>query len=94
MELLFSHDAIEDMDNIIIYIAQDNVERAISFWEELEQQAHKLLEFPQLGVELENNYRVLHYKNYSIGYEVQTDKIIIHKVYNHRFEERRTMPIK
>ena len=93
MTLEWAHMAESDMDDILYYIAEDNVERAISFTEELRSEARKLLEFPKMGVPLTSdseNDRVLYYKDYSIVYEIQDTMILVTEVYNQAKQNTRT----
>ena len=73
-KLEWSPDALEDLDVIWSYIAEDNVERASSFVEELQAQARKLVDAPWTGVIIpelnEEEYREKYYKGYTIVYEV------------------------
>jgi len=55
--------AQDDLDQIMLYIAQDNAQRAISFTYELWEEADKLKIFPMRGVrvpERSENHRALH----------------------------------
>ena len=45
--LEWSPDALEDLDVIWMYIAEDSVERASAFVEELQAQARKLIDAPR-----------------------------------------------
>ena len=49
-KLEWSPDALEDLDVIWMYIAEDSVERASTFVEELQAQARKLIDAPRTGV--------------------------------------------
>lgn len=61
MQLEWSKDAIEDLDNIWEYIAADNITRAFSFIDELRLEARKLAEKPMIGIRIpelnDNNFR-------------------------------------
>ena len=85
-KLEWSPDALEDLDVIWTYIAEDNVERASSFVEELQAQARKLVDAPWTGVIIpelnEEEYREKYYKGYTIVYEVRSDAVRVHEVYN------------
>lgn len=89
MELKWTRDALEDMEDILMYIAKDNVERAISFTDELITCPEILKDNPFIGVRYSDNYpeniRLLIYKSYNIIYEVDIHKnsVIIHVVYHH-----------
>lgn len=96
MKLAWSNIADDDMANILEFIAQDNLERALSFSEELETEAEKLIQFPEMGAPLDGYgdiYRELHYKGYSIVYEIKPDEILIHEVFNHNRYHHRLTPV-
>ena len=46
MKIIFSELADTDMQDILEYIAQDDLERAVSFTLELEEQIEKLSDYP------------------------------------------------
>ena len=75
--------AQEDLDQIMLYIAQDNAQRAISFTYELWEEVEKLKCFPMRGVrvpERSENHRVLHYKGYTIYYLLEEDTVVVLEV--------------
>jgi plasmid stabilization system protein ParE len=94
--LEWAHMAESDMDEILYYIAEDNVERAISFTGELRAEARKLLNFPKMGVPLTSdseNDRALFYKGYTIAYEIRDAVILVTEVYNQAKQNTRTKRI-
>ena len=94
-KLEWSPDALEDLDVIWSYIAEDNVERASSFVEELQAQARKLVDDPWTGVIIpelnEEEYREKYYKGYTIVYEVRSDAVRVHEVYNQTFIQSKSI---
>ena len=85
-KLEWSPDALEDLDIIWMYIAEDSVERASTFVEELQAQARKLIDAPRTGVVIpeinDEMFREKYYKGYTIVYEIRQDAIRAHEVYN------------
>ena len=85
-KLEWSPDALEDLDIIWMYIAEDSVERASTFVEELQAQARKLIDVPRTGVVIpeinDEMFREKYYKGYTIVYEIGQDDIRVHEVYN------------
>ena len=86
-KLEWSPDALEDLDVIWMYIAEDSVERASTFVEELQAQARKLIDAPRTGVVIpeinDEMFREKYYKGYTFVYEIRQDAIRVHEVYNH-----------
>ena len=85
-KLEWSPDALEDLDVIWMYIAEDSVERSSTFVEELQAQARKLIDAPRTGVVIpeinDEMFREKYYKGYTIVYEIRPDAIRVHEVYN------------
>ncbi len=51
-ELVWSPIALDDLHDIVVFIARDNPDRAMSFGYELILQTERLREFPELGREV------------------------------------------
>lgn len=87
MILKWTEQALQDIDDIMLFIAKDNVERAISFTDELMEQPNRLIDNPYIGVryseDYDENIRLLVYKGYNIIYQVEKENIIVHVVYHH-----------
>ena len=93
MKIIFSELADADMQDILEYIAQDDLERAVSFTLELEEQIEKLSDYPYKHPpysveEYGEGVRVLHYHGYRVLYEVESDTIYIHEVTQDRKQSR------
>ncbi|BCJ98409.1 type II toxin-antitoxin system RelE/ParE family toxin [Anaerocolumna chitinilytica] len=88
MQLEWSKDAVEDLDTIWEYIAEDNMDRAFSFIEELRAEARKLPDNPMMGKKIpelnDETYREWFYKEYTLVYQVTEKSVIIHEVYNQK----------
>ena len=67
----FSPRAVEDLDEILEYVAQHNPQTALTFVASLKEQCASLLAFPGIGApreELAPSLRVLPVGNYGIYY--------------------------
>lgn len=88
MKLEWSLDALDDLDGIWDIIAEDDVERAVSFIKEIRERAQNLLIAPKSGMMIHElgreELRELHYKNYTIVYEIRRESILIHEVFHQR----------
>ncbi len=85
MKIVLSELADNDMMDVMAYIAQDNIDQAVAFVIELEEQIGKLGNFPHKHpVYLEKEYgesvRVLHYKGYRVVYEISDPFIYVHEI--------------
>jgi plasmid stabilization system protein ParE len=86
MEVRWTRSALEDLNEIEEYIAQDSYERAVNF----------INEIIELGDSLDLNWnrgtlakwtsdkriRELYYENYTLIYEILDEEVQIHEVHN------------
>lgn len=88
MQLKWSKDAIEDLDNIWEYIAADNIMRAFSFIDELRAEAKRLADNPMIGIKIpeinDTNFREWFYRDYTLIYEIVGNAVLIHEVHNQK----------
>lgn len=88
MRLEWSSDALDDLDAIYDAIAMDDENAAARFIDKLRTKAGTLLAAPRIGIRIEelcdDAFRELHYKGYTIIYEIRDEAIRIHEVYNQR----------
>lgn len=88
MQLKWSKDAIEDLDNIWKYIAADNIMRAFSFIDELRVEAKRLADNPMIGIKIpeinDTNFREWFYRDYTLIYEIVGNAVLIHEVHNQK----------
>lgn len=88
MKLEWSPDALDDLDAIYDVIALDDEDTADRFVGELREKARTLRISPRIGIKIEEiddeAFRELHYKGYTIVYEIREDAIRVHEVYNQR----------
>ncbi len=80
-EVEWSITAQNDLNEIIDYIAQDSLEFALSFYDQVKEKLINLTEFPKIGrkvPELDDpNIRELILRNYRLIYRIQGEKIQI-----------------
>ena len=79
MEIIWAPQAIEDIENIGDYIAEDNPTRAVSFIDELILSVDRLLKFPESGPIIEENpvFRHIVHQKYRIIYQLRIKKILV-----------------
>ena len=98
MQVRWSLDAIEDLDNLFEYIAEDSVDNAMQFVLKIRERANDLAFDPKQGVEIpelnDERFRKLYYKGYAIVYEIQENSILVHEVYNQYRKFVRTFKLK
>jgi toxin ParE1/3/4 len=79
-KLIWSPAARDDLHNIVVFIARDNHERAMSFGYQLISETDRLQNFPELGrivPEYENqSLREIIFRPYRIVYRVNHDRKI------------------
>ena len=78
----FSEIADRDLYNIVIYIAINlgSPLTAVKFFENIKKRILILERSPNLGRAINENYRVIYFKNYSIFYSVNFDEVIIKRI--------------
>ena len=88
LDLEWSPDAVDDLDSIWDFIAEDSPDAADSFIERLREQARELCRIPQKGNPIpemkDDSFRELFYKGYTLVYEITPTGIIIHEAFNQR----------
>lgn len=88
MTLEWSPDALDDLDAIYDAIALDDENAAERFIDEIRAKARTLLTTPRIGIRIEelgdDAFRELHYRGYTIIYEIRDKAVRIHEVYNQR----------
>ncbi len=86
VEIEWSTTAQIDLNDIIDYIAQDSLEFALSFYDQVKEKLENLTEFPNMGrkvPELDDpNIRELIFRNYRLIYRIMGDKIQIVRVFH------------
>ena len=88
MRLEWSPDALDDLEAIYDAIAMDDEIAAARFIDKIRAKAGTLLATPRIGIRIEelgdDAFRELHYKGYTIIYEIRNEAVRIHEVYNQR----------
>ena len=87
MKLRYSEDALEDLDQILKFIAKDSSTRALAFIDRLKSSIELLITFPGLGVSCQSkgiaeDCRVMIFESYLIFYIVNVEKILILSIIN------------
>jgi len=88
----YTHDAVDDLDIIFDYIAEDNRDAAIAMLEKIEKAVLRLKDTPYLGAVLPTNehsiveggYRRVLVKPYIVFYRVGQNEIFISRVLHAR----------
>jgi len=86
MKVVFTDEALADIEAIISYIAQDNLQRGLSFGDELVRAGELIADVPE-GFALLTRYAHLGirrkpYRNYSLFYWVREKRVVILHVLN------------
>jgi len=95
VEIEWSQISENDLNEIIDYIAQDSLEYALSFYEEVREKVENLVKFPKMGrkvPELDDpNIRELILRNYCLIYRIFVEKIqIIRLIHGSRIPDFKT----
>ena len=79
MEIIWSPQSLEDIEEVGEFIAADNPLRAISFVDELISSVERLSKFPESGSIVEENpvFRQIVYEGYRIIYQFRSERILI-----------------
>lgn len=83
MKLVYSRLALNDLEEIAVYIAQDNPERAYSFVDELEEKCRQLPKNPKLYPlrdEIIAGLRMATHGDYLVFYRETDDGIRIERI--------------
>jgi plasmid stabilization system protein ParE len=76
-KIVFSDPSIEDLENIVRFIAQDNPQAAARFGAKLIESVRNLAAFPRLGRVVpeknDENIREIIFKSYRVFYRVKDD---------------------
>ena len=84
IKIIWSSQAIKDLDEIYNYIAEDSEYQARKFTKGLKESVNNLTVFPEMGFKFKEDElgltRILVYKKYKIYYEQFKNDIFIHAV--------------
>ena len=86
VEVVWLEDAIDDLIQIYNYISKDSIYYAEETIDDILNQAENLIVFPYIGRKIpetdEENKRELIYKSYRIMYKVESNNIIIRRIWH------------
>ena len=87
MEIKYLEDALNDLDQILEFIAKDSPARAVSFIEKIKSKIELLMTFPGLGVSCQSkgileDCRVMIFGLYLIFYSVDEENILVMSIIN------------
>jgi toxin ParE1/3/4 len=80
MQLKFTHQSLQDLDDIWDYIAQENQDAADGFIDMLREKCRMLSETPEMGrerPEISNGVRSFPVGSYQIFYQIRNNALII-----------------
>ena len=82
MELKYSENALDDLDQILEFIAKDSPVRALAFIDRIKTKVELLITFPGLGVGCQSkgiseDCRVMIFGSYLIFYSVDKENILV-----------------
>ncbi len=80
MRIVFSHNALRDLDEIWTFIASDRISAADKMQEEIEQRANALAKMPYMGIErpeLQDDLRSISQPPYIIYYRVRKTENVL-----------------
>ena len=85
-DVYFLAEALEDLEEIILFIAQDKKKAAIQMHDEIIKRANHLSSFPKIGRLIpdkkmsEAGYRMLGVKPYILFYRIIDEKVFIYRI--------------
>ena len=79
MKVRYNRGALEDLDNILSYIAERNPQAAGTLLTKFEAAANRLSQMPEIGVRSERlDMRKIVVGNYLMVYEIKNAEVVIH----------------
>ena len=86
MNVKWTVEALNDLEEIELFIAKDNIDRALSFVNELIDFGDSLGNFSNKGTQAkwtnDTSVKEMYYKDYTFIYEINSDSVIIHEIHN------------
>ena len=85
-EVIFMQTALDDLEQIVIYISQDNLNAALKLHDQIVDTANKLSGFPMMGRTVpdekisKHGFRMISYGKYLLFYKVYEDTVVILRV--------------
>ena len=79
MKVRYNRGALEDLDNVLSYIAERNPRAARDLLTKFEAAAKRLSQMPEIGVRSERlEMRKIVVGNYLVVYEIKNAEVVIH----------------
>lgn len=86
MNVKWTVEALNDLEEIELFIAKDNIDRSLSFVNELIDFGDSLGNFANKGTQAkwtnDTSVKEMYYKDYTFIYEINSDSVIIHEIHN------------
>ena len=86
MKVRWTIEALNDLDEIEEFIAQDDIDRAVEFIGRLIDFGDSLGNFPEKGTKAkwtsDTSIREFYYEDYTFIYEITQEEVVIHEVHN------------
>ena len=86
MNVKWTVEALNDLEEIELFIAKDNIDRALSFVNELIDFGDSLGNFANKGTQAkwtnDTSVKEMYYKDYTFIHEINSDSVIIHEIHN------------
>ena len=86
MNVKWTVEALNDLEEIELFIAKDNIDRALSFVNELIDFGDSLGNSANKGTQAkwtnDTSVKEMYYKDYTFIYEINSDSVIIHEIHN------------
>ena len=86
MNVKWTVEALNDLEEIELFIAKDYIDRALSFVNELIDFGDSLGNFANKGTQAkwtnDTSVKEMYYKDYTFIYEINSDSVIIHEIHN------------
>lgn len=85
-KITFLHSALEDLEEIVLYISKDSKENAMAMHDKIIELATKLEDFPKLGVQVPDKkmsargFRMIAVDKYILFYKVYSQEICVLRV--------------
>jgi len=85
-EVIFLQAALDDLEQIVVYIAQDNITAAHRLQERILEKASLLADFPMMGMLVpdekigKRGFRMIRHGNYLVFYKVYAETVVILRV--------------
>ena len=89
-EIVFLQQALDDLEEIVLYIARDSKQNALKMHDRIMEAANRLRDFPMIGLAVPDEkiggrgFRMIGAASYLLFYKIFDDKIVILRVLHGR----------